>query len=88
MRDCENCKHHSEKGCSQWECSFEPKNEQYNKEYVDAIDKFLATKMEMLVWLIKRQAEGYGTSNGELLDHIYDKAEQLKEQKNENSYRI
>lgn len=23
MRDCSNCKHHSDKGCSQWECSFE-----------------------------------------------------------------
>ena len=25
MRDCENCKHHTDNGCSSWECKFEPK---------------------------------------------------------------
>lgn len=46
----------------------------------DAIEKFEKTKTDVLKWLIKRQEEGYGTSNGELLDHIYDIAEQLKSQ--------
>lgn len=22
-RDCENCKHHTEKGCDSWDCNFE-----------------------------------------------------------------
>lgn len=49
----------------------------------DAIEEFEKTKIDVLNWLIKRQSEGYGTTNGELLDHIYDIAKQLKEQKNE-----
>lgn len=24
VRDCENCKHHTENGCSSWDCEFEP----------------------------------------------------------------
>ena len=24
MRDCENCKHHTENGCDSWDCQFEP----------------------------------------------------------------
>lgn len=48
----------------------------------DAIEEFEKTKTNVLKWLIKRQAEGYGTSNGELLDHIYDIAKQLKSQDN------
>lgn len=24
MRDCDNCKHHTENGCESWECAFEP----------------------------------------------------------------
>lgn len=24
-RDCKNCKHHTENGCSNWDCEFEPK---------------------------------------------------------------
>lgn len=54
----------------------------YEQGRADAIEEFEKTKNEVLKWLIKRQEEGYGTSNGELLDHIYDIAEQLKEQKN------
>lgn len=56
---------------------------EYEKQIrADAIEEFEKTKNEVLKWLIKRQEEGYGTSNGELLDHIYDIAKQLKEQKN------
>lgn len=25
IRDCDNCKHHTENGCESWECAFEPK---------------------------------------------------------------
>lgn len=25
-RNCENCKHHTENGCTSWECEYEPKN--------------------------------------------------------------
>lgn len=31
-RDCQNCKHRSEGGCSQWECNFEPKEEKKDEE--------------------------------------------------------
>lgn len=24
VRDCENCKHHTENGCDSWDCQFEP----------------------------------------------------------------
>ena len=27
MRDCENCKHHTENGCESWDCEFEEKGE-------------------------------------------------------------
>lgn len=26
QRDCDNCKHHTENGCSSWDCEFEPKD--------------------------------------------------------------
>lgn len=26
-RDCEHCIHHTDKGCSSWECNFEKKEE-------------------------------------------------------------
>lgn len=44
----------------------------------DVIEEFHKTKIDVLNWLIKRQSEGYGTTNGELLDYIYDY--KLKEQ--------
>jgi hypothetical protein len=44
----------------------------------EVVDEFVKTKTDTLKWLIKRQAEGYGTSNGELLDHIYEIAEKMK----------
>ena len=36
-RDCDNCAHHSEGGCSVWECSFEQKED-------DTISRLEATK--------------------------------------------
>ncbi len=46
-----------------------------------AIEEVKDKKDEIIRWLIKRDKEGYGTTNGELLDHILEIAEQLKEQK-------
>lgn len=44
----------------------------------DTIDELKGKKDEVIRWLIKRDKEGYGTTNGELLDHILEVAEQLK----------
>ncbi len=53
--------------------------EEYDKQIrAEVIEEFHKTKIEVLNWLIKRQSEGYGTTNGELLDYIYDY--KLKEQ--------
>lgn len=49
-----------------------------NQIRAEVIDEFHKTKIDVLNWLIKRQSEGYGTTNGELLDYIYDY--KLKEQ--------
>lgn len=58
--------------------------EEHDKKIrADAIDELKGKKDEIIRWLIKRDKEGYGTTNGELLDHILEIAEQLKEQKNE-----
>lgn len=46
----------------------------------DAIEELKDKKDEIIRWLIKRDKEGYGTTNGELLDHILEIAEQLKSQ--------
>lgn len=43
----------------------------------DAIEELKGKKDEIIRWLIKRDKEGYGTTNGELLDHILEVAEQL-----------
>ena len=45
---------------------------------VETIDELKGKKDEIIRWLIKRDKEGYGTTNGELLDHILKIAEQLK----------
>ena len=47
----------------------------------DALDELKGKKDEIIRWLIKRDKEGYGTTNGELLDHILEVSEQLKEYK-------
>ena len=46
----------------------------------DAIEELKSKKAEIIMWLIKRDKDGYGTTNGELLDHIFEVAEQLKNQ--------
>lgn len=52
----------------------------------ETIEELKSKKEEIIRWLIKRDKEGYGTTNGELLDHIFELAEQLKEQRiNENN---
>lgn len=50
----------------------------YNKGKADAIDELKNKKDEIIKWLLKRDKERYGTTNGELLDHIFEIAEQLK----------
>jgi hypothetical protein len=30
-RNCENCKHHTENGCTSWECEYEPEDENIAK---------------------------------------------------------
>lgn len=45
----------------------------------DAIDELKSKKDEIIRWMAKRYKEKYGTTNGELLDHIFELAEQLKE---------
>lgn len=47
----------------------------------DAIEELKSKKDEIIRWLIKRDKEGYGTTNGELLDHILEIAEQMKDSK-------
>ena len=38
-RDCENCKHHTEKGCDSWDCEFEPCEDAVSRQAVlDAIE--------------------------------------------------
>ena len=49
------------------------------KVRAEVIEEIKETKIDVLKWLIKRQEEGYGTTNGELLDYIYDY--KIKEQK-------
>ena len=49
-RDCENCKHHTEKGCDSWDCNFEQgmtkedihreKEQAYMQGYEDACKKY------------------------------------------------
>lgn len=49
-RDCDNCKHHTEKGCDSWDCKFEQemtkedilreKAQAYMKGYKDACKKY------------------------------------------------
>lgn len=48
----------------------------------EVLNELKSQKDEIIKWLIKRNLEGYGTTNGELLDHIFDLAEKLKEQNN------
>ena len=39
-RDCDNCAHHSEGGCSVWECSFAQKDDTISRQAaIDAINK-------------------------------------------------
>lgn len=64
-----------EYGCEITSTSKCPLREEIRAE---VIEEFHKTKIEVLNWLIKRQSEGYGTTNGELLDYIYDY--KLKEQ--------
>ena len=62
-RDCENCKHHTEKGCSIWDCEFEQrmtkedihreKEQAYMQGYEDACKKY---RKELCEDAISRQA--------------------------------
>ena len=36
-RNCEICKHHSESGCSKWECQFEPTDSKH--EVIEELEK-------------------------------------------------
>lgn len=53
-------------------------NDGFDNGYNKAIDELKSKKDEIIRWLIKRDKEGYGTTNGELLDHIFEIAEQLR----------
>ena len=56
--------------------------DEYDKQIrAEVIEELKGKKDEIIRWLIKRDKEGYGTTDVELLDHILDIAEQLKEQK-------
>lgn len=50
---------------------------QYEKGESDFRERFLQTKMDVLNWLMERQSDGYGTTCGELLEHIYSIAERI-----------
>ena len=42
-RDCENCRHHTEKGCDSWDCIFEPCEDAISRQAVqDYIAKYLS----------------------------------------------
>lgn len=53
----------------------------YEKGRADAIEELKDKKDEIIRWLIKRDKEGYGTTNGELLDYVLKIAEQLNDNK-------
>lgn len=55
----------------------------YERGRIDALEELKSKTPEIIRWLIKRDKEGYGTTNGELLDHIWDIAIKLEEQINE-----
>lgn len=60
-------------------CGYEQgKVDGYDQGRIDTLDELKRQKDEIIRWLIKRDKEGYGTTNGELLDHIYDIANKLK----------
>lgn len=59
-------------------CTDYVENEFVKKIRADAIDELKSKKDEIIKWLLKRDKERYGTTNGELLDHIFEIAEQLK----------
>jgi len=51
--------------------------ERYQQGRADAIDELKSKKDEIIKWMIKRDKEGYGTTNGELLDHIFELADMI-----------
>ena len=40
-RDCENCRNHSESGCSVWNCEFEPRMTEANIEAIKDFAKYV-----------------------------------------------
>lgn len=79
--DCRSCPIAEHKlGCTTYEFCNKSLLEHDAQIRADAINELKSKKDEIIKWLIKRDKEGYGTTNGELLDHIIDIAEKLKEQ--------
>lgn len=62
-RDCENCKHHTEKGCDSWDCEFEQKmtkeeihrekEQAYMQGYEDASKKYRQEPCDKCVYSAK-----------------------------------
>lgn len=69
-----NCEYYSDCVCEKCDCL----EKAYNKGRADAIEAFIQTKAEVVSWLVKRLQEWYETTNGALLEHIYDIAESMK----------
>lgn len=62
-RDCENCKHHTEKGCDSWDCNFERKmtrkeaiecnknlnpQDKYKKVAMDLLTEYLESEQSVI----------------------------------------
>ena len=45
-RDCANCKHHTENGCSSWDCEYEPKDLISRADAIDAVRKDIEFEKE------------------------------------------
>lgn len=77
-RNCEICKHHTEKGCSKWECQFEPTDSKH--EVIEELEKvMMEISRNRDEWIKGQDAEW----------HAYDKCltiinEHIAELKGEN----
>ena len=54
-RDCENCKHHTEKGCDSWDCNFEQgmtreeiKADKYKRAAMDLLAEYLNSEQSVI----------------------------------------
>ena len=70
-RDCDNCAHHSDGGCSVWECSFAQKDDKISRQAaIDAIEKVA----ELYPWKVPGNRDSYSQYNEAWQDAL-DRAE-------------